>query len=61
MALPIWIDYLKEVLQDAPVEEFPAVEHTEEPRPDAYELTLSERRKLFVEDLPAEPPPAKKP
>ena len=58
-ALPIWIDYMREILADSPIENFPTVEATEEAAPEPAEITVSERKKLFIEDLPGTPPPKK--
>jgi penicillin-binding protein 1A len=53
VALPIWIDYMQQVLKDKPVEDFAVVETPEEGPPETPEITkYSDRRKLFVEDLP---------
>jgi penicillin-binding protein 1A len=61
VALPIWIDYMQEILKDKPVETFAAVETSEEGPSEAPEITTySDQKKLFVEDLPATSP-AKKP
>ncbi|NWG13299.1 MAG: PBP1A family penicillin-binding protein [Acidobacteria bacterium] len=56
-ALPIWIDYMQEILKETPVENFAVVESTEEAGTDSPEITFSQRRKLFVEELPAPPAP----
>ena len=61
VALPIWIDYMQEILKDKPVETFAAVETPQEGPPETPEFTTySDQRKLFVEDLPAISP-SKKP
>ncbi len=58
-ALPIWIDYMQEVVKDMPVESFAAAETTEETTTESPEITFSQRKKLFIEDLPGTPPPKK--
>ncbi len=58
-ALPIWIDYMQEILRDTPVENFAAAESTEEAATESPEITFSQRKKLFIEDLPGIPPPKK--
>jgi penicillin-binding protein 1A len=61
VALPIWIDYMQEILKDKPVEAFAAVEFPLEGPPETPEITTyPDQKKLFVEDLPATPP-ARKP
>ncbi len=58
-ALPIWVDYMQEILKDTPVENFAAVESTEEAVPESPEITFSQRKKLFIENLPGNPAPKK--
>jgi penicillin-binding protein 1A len=61
VALPIWIDYMQEILKDKPVEAFATVEFPLEGPPETPEITTyPDQKKLFVEDLPATPP-ARKP
>lgn len=60
VALPIWIDYMQEILKDKPVETFAAVESSQGSLSEAPEVTtFSDEKKLFVEDLPAASPPKK--
>ena len=58
-ALPIWIDFMREILKDGPVEDFATVESTEEAAPESPEITPPEPRKLFVETLPGSDAPRK--
>jgi penicillin-binding protein 1A len=56
VALPIWIQYMQEVLKDKPIEEFAKVEPTEQMLTQNPELTPPEHKKIFVEDLPGTTP-----
>ena len=47
VALPIWIDCMKEILKDKPAEHFPVAERLPAPGPDA-----SGTKGIYVEDLP---------
>jgi len=61
VALPIWIQYMREVLKDRPVEHFATGEPGEQlTLGDGPEANPAPRRKLFVEDIPAATP-AKRP
>jgi penicillin-binding protein 1A len=61
VALPIWIDYMREILKDTPPENFATVDIPQEGPPETPDImTYPEQKKLFVEDLPSVPP-AKKP
>ena len=61
VALPIWIQYMREVLKDKPVEKFATGEPSDQlTLGDGHEANPAPRRKLFVEDIPAAPP-AKRP
>ena len=53
VALPIWIDYMQEILKDRPIESFPAVEIPQEGPPESEGFTsYTDQKKIFVEDLP---------
>jgi penicillin-binding protein 1A len=57
VALPIWIDCMQEILKDSPIEHFASGEFT---GPLSYESNGADtvnRKRLFIEDLPASPPP----
>ncbi len=54
-ALPIWIDYMKEILKGTPVENFPAVEITTEDLHAGPE-TVPPAKKLIIENLPSPAP-----
>ncbi|MBP1610955.1 MAG: hypothetical protein H6Q04_3190, partial [Acidobacteria bacterium] len=56
VALPIWIDYMKSVLKDKPVEEFPATEMTDQLATESSDSPAFPRKKLFVEELPVGTP-----
>ena len=58
VALPIWIECMKEILRDMPVEQFPSVEWTDPFSDVAPGEAPLRRKRLFVEDLPSPPPPA---
>ncbi len=56
VALPVWIDCMKEILGDSPIEQFAFVELTD---PISYEPSgpdFLNRKRLFIEDLPGSPP-----
>jgi penicillin-binding protein 1A len=60
VALPIWIDYMQEILKDRPIESFPAVEIPQEGPPESQDFTsYTDQKKIFVEDLPPVSPPRK--
>ncbi len=50
-ALPIWIDYMAEVLKDRPREQFPSVEIMDQVSPEAPISRQLVQKKLFVEEL----------
>ncbi len=60
VALPIWINFMSQVLKDKPVEDFPKVETIDQLTSDNPETVTPSRKKLFVEDLPG-PSQTKKP
>ncbi len=51
-ALPIWINFMSQVLKDKPVEQFPKVEADELLTNDGPDAGTPSKKKLFVEDLP---------
>jgi penicillin-binding protein 1A len=53
VALPIWIEYMRELLKDRPVERFPAVEFTDITLAGDTHTDVSGKKKLFIESLPA--------
>ncbi len=55
-ALPIWINFMSQVMKNKPVEEFPKVEATDELLTENPEPTVMPRKKIFVEDLPGSQP-----
>lgn len=60
VALPIWINYMREVLKDKPIENFPTVEIPQEGPPETQDFVpYSDQKKLFIEDLPPVSPPRK--
>ncbi len=63
VALPIWIDFMQEILKDKPVEQFPTVEIlADQPQAasDSSGANPVNQKKLFVEDLPGSIPVKKK-
>jgi len=56
VALPIWMECMREILKNRPREQFPAVEVTDQFSTDASDSRPFVRKKLFVEDLPGNPP-----
>jgi penicillin-binding protein 1A len=56
VALPIWIDCMREILKDTPVEQFPSVELTDQITGGSLDSDPFNRKHLFVEDLPSPPP-----
>jgi penicillin-binding protein 1A len=48
VALPIWIECMREILKYKPVEKFPSVEQPDQSNPD--------NRPLFIENLPGNKP-----
>jgi len=59
-ALPIWINYVEQILKDKPVEQFVDVRPTDQHLTENTDLGLPMPKRLFVEDLPTGNP-AKKP
>jgi penicillin-binding protein 1A len=55
VALPIWIDCMGEILKDTPVEQFPSAELTDQIPSGSPDSTPSNRKHLYVEDLPSPP------
>jgi len=60
VALPIWIQYMSELLGDQPAEQFPTVEFTDSLRSEYLPTDSPDKSKLFIESLPT-PKPTKKP
>jgi penicillin-binding protein 1A len=60
VALPIWIDYMKRVLKDKPLEEFPSAEMTDQLAAESSDSPAVARKKLFIEDLPITTPASPK-
>jgi penicillin-binding protein 1A len=60
VALPIWIDYMRRVLKDKPIEQFPTSEATDQLATENSDSSPAPRKKLFVEELPAGKPAAAK-
>jgi len=54
VALPIWLDYMKRVLKDKPIEEFPVTEMTDQLAAEGSGSPTVVRKKLFVEELPVD-------
>ena len=53
VALPIWMQFMQEVLKDKPIEPFPNVEVlVDQPSADNAGISPIKQKKLFVEDLP---------
>ncbi len=58
LALPIWIECMREILKNKPIEYFPSIEMTDPIISESPEAIPYGRKHLFVEDLPiAENPP----
>lgn len=55
VALPIWIDCMKQILKDQPIEQFPSVEATHEPGETSI-AGPNAGKPLFIENLPGVPP-----
>jgi penicillin-binding protein 1A len=61
VALPIWMQYMQEVLRDKQVEPFPTVEIlADQTVADNSGTNPVKQKKLFVEDLPGSAPVRKK-
>ncbi len=61
VALPIWMEYMKEILKDRPVESFPAVEIVAgQSDANVPSVGAVPPKKLYVEDLPGTTPARKK-
>lgn len=61
VALPIWIEYMREILKDKPVEPFPTVEIVAGQSSGNIPATGPEaQKKLYVEDIPGSVPARKK-
>jgi len=58
-ALPIWVNYVEQILKDKPVERFADVQPTDQHLTENTEIGLPMPKKLFVEDLPAGNTPKK--
>jgi penicillin-binding protein 1A len=52
VALPIWINHMKSILKDKPIEEFPATEMTNQMAAENPDSSAVARKKLFIEELP---------
>jgi penicillin-binding protein 1A len=52
VALPIWIDCMREILEGTPVERFPEPEVTDQMSDEVPGSAPYERKRIFVEDLP---------
>jgi len=57
VALPIWIECMKEILKDKPVEDFPTVELVDPVSNESLDSTPSEKNRLYIENLPPSPAP----
>jgi penicillin-binding protein 1A len=61
VALPIWMQFMQEILKDKPVEPFPTVEiFTDQAAGNDTGTIPANTKKLFVEDLPGSTPARKK-
>jgi penicillin-binding protein 1A len=58
-ALPIWIDCMREILKDRPMERFPIAEPAGQTVPEFPETLPQGSKPLFIEDLPVEDPKGK--
>jgi penicillin-binding protein 1A len=56
VALPIWIECMKEILKDKPVEQFPSIELTDRILNEPTDSRTYGRNHIFVEDLPPPSP-----
>jgi penicillin-binding protein 1A len=54
VALPIWIECMREILKEKPIEQFPAVELTDQ----ISRESPGARKRIFVEDLPESTAPS---
>ena len=57
VALPIWIDCMREILKDTPIEQFASSQATDQISDTAPESEPRARKRIFVEDLPDTPSP----
>jgi penicillin-binding protein 1A len=57
VALPIWIECMKEILKDKPVENFPTVELVDPVPNESPDSTPSEKSRLYIDNLPPSPAP----
>jgi penicillin-binding protein 1A len=61
VALPIWMQYMQEVLKDKPIDPFPTVEMlADQPAMESAGVSPIKQKKLFIEDLPGSVPAVKK-
>ena len=60
VALPIWMQYMQEILKNKPVETFPTIEILTSQSADSNGTGPITQRKLLVEDLPGSAPARKK-
>jgi penicillin-binding protein 1A len=60
VALPIWMQYMQEILKNKPVETFPTIEILTSQSADGNGTGPITQRKLLVEDLPGSAPARKK-
>ncbi len=56
VALPIWIDCMREILGSKPAEQFPTVELTDQMSNEVPDAEPFARKHIYTEDLPAAPP-----
>jgi penicillin-binding protein 1A len=56
VALPIWIDCMGKILGNKPIEQFPAVELTDQISNEVPDSDPFSRKHIFTEDLPSAPP-----
>ncbi len=57
VALPIWIECMQEILKDRPIEQFASMELGGQISDESSGSAPLDRKRLFIEDLPSEPPP----
>lgn len=58
VALPIWMDLMKEILKGRPVEYFPTAAPADQAIAESSDSTPFVQKRLFVEDLPGSKPPS---
>jgi penicillin-binding protein 1A len=58
VALPIWMDLMREILKGQPVEYFPTAASADQALAESSDSTPFVQKHLFIEDLPGSKPPS---